>query len=58
MALLATWTITTCLLDVTQVHMPLPHPSVVSVVLTRSAAPRSRAPAAPMLLPPRLLMCT
>jgi hypothetical protein len=31
--------------------------SVVSVVLTRSAAPRSRAPAAPMLLFERLPMC-
>jgi hypothetical protein len=36
---------------------PQPHMSVFSVVLTRSAAPRSRAPAAPMLLRKRLLMC-
>jgi hypothetical protein len=31
--------------------------SVVSVLLTRSAAPRSRAPTAPMLLPSRLPRC-
>jgi hypothetical protein len=34
-----------------------PHSSVVSVVLTCSAAPRSRAPASPILLPVRLPMC-
>jgi hypothetical protein len=35
---------------------PQPHFSSVSVVLTSSAVPRSRAPAAPMLLPARLAM--
>jgi hypothetical protein len=33
---------------------PKSHFSVVSVVLTCSAAPKSRAPASPMLLPERL----
>ena len=35
-----------------------PHSSIVSVVLTWSAAPRSRAPAAPILFQPRLPMKT